>query len=80
MTAVVVIPHDVSAFEAAPGDVMQTVGDVNAVGARLSLRPDRLVLRSRLCSGVGRSNFKIGRPIGFPSTGCHPCLQSFVDA
>ena len=70
LTAVVVIPHDVSAFEAALGDVMQTVGDVIAVGARPSLRPDRLVLRSRLSSGVGRSHFKIGRPIGVPSTGC----------
>ena len=27
MTAVVVIPHDVSAFEAALGDVVQTVED-----------------------------------------------------
>ena len=56
MPAVVVIPHDVSAFEAALGDVMQTVGDVNAAGARHSLRPDRLVLRSRLSSEVGHSN------------------------
>jgi len=70
MTAVVVIPHAVSAFDATLGDVIQTVEDVNAVRARPSLRPDRLVLRSRLSSGVGRSNFKIGRPIGFPSAGC----------
>ena len=61
MTAVVVIPHDVSAFEAALGDLMQTVGDVYPVGARHGLRPDLLVLRSRLSSGAGRSNFKIGR-------------------
>jgi hypothetical protein len=69
MTAVVVILHDGSAFEAALGDVMQAVGDVKTVGARHGLRPDRLVLRSRLSSGVGRSNFKNGRLIGFPFTG-----------
>ena len=32
--AVVVVQHDVSAFEAALGDVMQSVGNVDAVGAR----------------------------------------------
>lgn len=53
MTAVVIIPHDVSAFEAAPGDVMQTVGDVNSVEARHSLHTDRLVLRLRPSSGSG---------------------------
>ncbi|MBI5756951.1 MAG: hypothetical protein HZA46_00370 [Planctomycetales bacterium] len=69
MPTVVGIAHAVSAIEAALGDVMQTVGVVNAVGATDSLRPDRLVLRSRLSSGIGRSNFKFGRPIGFPLAG-----------
>lgn len=32
MTAIVVIPHEVSAFEAALGDVIKTVGDVHASG------------------------------------------------
>ncbi len=39
MSAVIVIQHDVSVFEAALGAVMQTVGDVNAVGARPGLHP-----------------------------------------
>ena len=61
MTAVVVIPHDVSAFEAALGDVMQTVGDINAVGARPDLRPDRVVLRLTLVLPPGPEHTGVRR-------------------
>ena len=34
VTAVIVVQHDASTFEAALGDVMDSVGNVDAVGAR----------------------------------------------
>ena len=46
MTAVVVIEHDVSSFETALRDVMQTVGNVDAVGSRHGQLPSVTGLES----------------------------------
>lgn len=51
MTAVVVIPHDVPAFEAALGGVMQTVEVVNAVERGTVCVP--IIRRSGRVSGLG---------------------------
>ena len=45
MTAVIVVQHDVSSVEAALGDVMDSVGNVEAVGARHGRRPANFGLR-----------------------------------
>ena len=45
VTAVVVIEHDVSSIEAALGDVLDSVGNVEAVGARHGRRPAAFGLR-----------------------------------
>ena len=79
MTAVVVIPYDVSAFEASLGDVMPTVGDAQSVGARHDLRPEHIV-RCRAEVRHFRQDCTPGRDFHMQNGGQRKChfLQSVV--